>query len=160
MAKVVQNQPDVVRPWWAQLSTLYVGAVLGLTWWVLTIILRRYVVEPVACHDLATASVCTGAFNVAGSIAAVAVAVLGAYILVRLWQARPIVIIAASLVVLWDLGGLLNGLVWWETLVWSIGLYALVYWLFSLTVRFKSTVMAMATAAILVIIIRLFVFFG
>ncbi len=160
MAKVVQNQPDVVKPWWAQLSTLYVGAALGLVWWVLAVILQRYVVEPIACHDLTAASVCTGSFNVAGSIAAVAVAALGAYILVRLWQSRPIIIVAASLVVLWDLGGLLNGLVWWEVLAWAIGLYALVYWLFSLTVRFKNTAMAVATAAIVVIIIRLFVFFG
>ena len=50
---------------------------MGLLWWVLTAILRQYVVEPIACRDLSTAAACVNSIQVSGSIAAVLVAVAG-----------------------------------------------------------------------------------
>lgn len=156
MAKVVQNEYNVVaEPWWAKGRVAVIGLGVGLSWWVLASILKRYVVEPLACKDLANASACVDSFGVAGSIAAVLVALLGIFILVRTFQPRPIIIAASSAILLWDLGTLMNGLSWWVTLLWSLALYTVVYGLFTLTARFRSVIVSIFVTLIVVVSIRL-----
>ena len=124
MAKVIQNERSVVvEPWWVKGRIVFIGLGMGLVWWVLTALLRQYVVEPFACRDLSAAATCVNAIGVSGSIAAVLVAVLGAYVLVRNIQPRPIIIAVATAVLLWDLGTILRGLGWWETLLWALFLF-------------------------------------
>ncbi len=156
MAKIVQNdQQLVVEPWWVKIKIVYIGLGLGLTWWALASILRHYVVEPLACRDLSTATACVNSFGVAGSIATVIVAILGAFILVKALQPRPIVIALSTAILLWDLGLILSGLVWWETLLWGILLYTASYILFSMVARVRSLVWSLVLAALIVILIRL-----
>ena len=155
MAQVVQSQQQViVEPWWAKIKIVYIGFGLGLLWWVLTSLLKQYVVEPIACRDLATASACVDAFGVAGSIAAIVIAILGALALIRAVQPRPIVIALASAVLLWDLGTFLSGLSWWETLLWSLFIYLATYVLFSFAARITNTAWSLLTAAVVVLVIR------
>lgn len=159
MAKVVNSQQQVVvEPWWVRIKIVYVGLGLGVFWWILTVILQHYIIEPLGCRDLSSAAVCVDSFGVAGSIAAVLIALLGAYVLVRLLQPRPIIIAAASVVLLWDVGSFLQGLALWETLLWGAALYAVTYSLFSLAVRIRNTVAAVTVTAAVVIIIRLLLF--
>ena len=156
MAKVIQNEHSVVvEPWWVKGKIIYIGLGMGLLWWVLTAILRQYVVEPFACRDLSAAAACVNSFGVAGSIAAVLVAVLAAYLLVRNFQPRPIIIAVATAVLLWDLGTILRGLAWWETLLWAVFLYAACYVLFSLVARIQRLAASLTLAAVIVVIIRL-----
>lgn len=156
MAKVMQSQQQViVEPWWAKGKIIYVGLGMGLLWWVLTSLLRHYVVEPIACRDVATATACVNAIGVAGSIATVLVAVLGTFLLVRYLQPRPIVITLASAVLLWDLGTLANGLAWWVVLLWGIFFYVACYVLFSMVARAKWLALAIATATVIVVVLRL-----
>lgn len=156
MAKVIQSQQQVVvEPWWVKIKIVYIGLGLGLAWWVLTSLLKQYVVEPLACRDLATATACVDSFGVAGSIAAIIVAIIGAIILVRTLQPRPIVIALASAVLLWDLGSFLNGLSWWETMLWALFFYVASYVLFSLVARINNTALSLVAAAVVVIVIRL-----
>lgn len=155
MAKVVKSQQQVVvEPWWAKIKIVYSGLGIGVVWWVLTALLNHYVIEPLACRDLSSATVCVNSFSVAGSIATVLAAIAGAYVLVRLLQPRPIIIAVAAAVLLWNLGAYLNGLSWWEALGWAVVLYGLAYVLFSLVVRVKNTLAAIIlTAAILIAIL-------
>ena len=156
MAKVIQNERSVVvEPWWVKGRIVFIGLGMGLVWWVLTALLRQYVVEPFACRDLSAAATCVNAIGVSGSIAAVLVAVLGAYVLVRNIQPRPIIIAVATAVLLWDLGTILRGLGWWETLLWALFLYAACYVLFSLVSRIAWLAASLTLAAVIVVIIRI-----
>jgi len=156
MAKVVQSQQQViVEPWWEKGRIVYIGLAMGLLWWVLTAILRQYVVEPIACRDLASAAACVNSIGVSGNIAAVLVAVAGTLLLIRYLQPRPIIISVATAVLLWDLGVILNGLSWWVIILWALFFYTASYGLFSMVSRIKWLAVSLVLAAIIVIGIRL-----
>lgn len=156
MARVIQNEHSVVvEPWWVKGKVVYIGLGMGVLWWVLTAILRQYVVEPIACRDLSAAATCVNSIGVSGSIAAVLVAVLAAYLLVRNRQPRPIIIAVATAALLWDLGELVRGLEWWEAFLWAVLLYATCYTLFSLVARIHWLAASLTLAAVIVVIIRI-----
>ena len=156
MAKViVDEQIRVVKPWWDRVNVPIIGAGLGLVWWVLTSILRNYVVEPLACRDLASAGACLDSFGLAGTIAAILVAILGTAILVKAAQPRPVVIAVATAALLWSLGAYMNGLVWFETLIWAVVLYALSYTVFSFVARLRTLLAVLIVSAVVVVAIRL-----
>lgn len=156
MAKVIQNEQNiVVEPWWVKIRIVYIGLGMGLVWWVLTAILRQYVVEPLACRDLATATACVNSIGVSGSIATVLVAVLGTLLLIRYLQPRPIIISVATAILLWDLGLLVNGLAWWVIILWALFFYAASYSLFSMIARIQWLVVSLILAAVIVVGIRL-----
>lgn len=156
MAKVIQNEHNVVvEPWWAKGRIVYIGAAIGLLWWVLAAILRQYVVEPLACRDLTAADACVNSMGVSGSIATVLVAVAGTLLLIRYLQPRPIIISVATAILLWDLGLLVNGLAWWAIVLWAVFFYAASYGLFSMVARIRWLTLSLALAAVLVVGIRL-----
>lgn len=156
MAKVIQSQQQVVvEPWWVKGQIVYIGLGMGLLWWVLTAILRQYIIEPLACRDLATASACVNSIGISGNIAAVLVAVLGTWLLIRYLQPRPIIIALGTLLLLWDLASLLNGLPWWATLLWALFFYTASYGLFSLVARIQWLWVSLVTAVVIVVGIRL-----
>lgn len=156
MAKVIESQQQViVEPWWVKGRIIYIGLAMGLLWWVLTAILRQYVVEPIACRDLSTATACTNAFGVSGSIAAVLVAVAGTWLLIRYIQPRPIIISVATAVLLWDLAMVLDGLVWWAVLLWALFFYTASYGLFSMVARIRWLWVSIVVALLIVVGIRL-----
>ncbi len=156
MAKVVQEDRIViVKPWWERLSILYISLVAGLSWWVITVLVNRYVVEPIACQDSSAATFCTDSFGISGSVVAVLVAVVALFTLIRLMQPRPVVIAIGAAALLWDLSTLINGLVWYEALGWSLLLYALAYGLLWFIARIPSTVASLGVAIGVVLILRL-----
>lgn len=158
MAKVIQSQQQVVvEPWWVKGQIVYIGLGMGLLWWVLTAILRQYVVEPIACRDLSTAAACVNSIGVAGSIAAVLVAVAGTVLLVRYLQPRPIIVSVATMCLLWDLGALVSGLAWWAILLWALFFYTACYVLFSMVARLQWLAAGLAIAAVIVVAVRLLV---
>ena len=156
MAKVIlHDRMMVVKPWWARVRIVFVGAALGLLWWVLTAILRAYVVEPLACRNLANAATCMDGYGIAGSIAAVIVAVVGTFALVKTLQPRPIVIAVATAAILWVLGYYISGLAWYEAALWGIVAYAISYVLFSLIGRMVWLPGAIITALVTVLVVRI-----
>lgn len=157
MAKLVQSQQQViVEPWWEKVKIIPIGLSLGLIWWVVTSLLKHYVIEPIACRELASASACVSSFGVAGDIATVLVGILGVFVLIRTLQPRPIIIALATAIVLWGLGAFMTGLSWWETLLWALFFYTASYVLFWLIARLNSTVASLGVAAVVVVAIRLF----
>lgn len=158
MARIIQTEQQqqvIVEPWWVKIKIVYIGLSMGLLWWVLTSILKYYVVDPLACRDLSSAGACVDSFGVSGSIAAIIVAIVGAYLLVRTLQPRPIVIALATAILLWDLGTFMSGLAWWEALLWALFFYTVCYVLFSLVARVRTIVASLVLAAVVVIAIRL-----
>ena len=156
MAKVITDERTVVvKPWWARVRIVFTGAVLGLIWWVSTVLIRTYIIEPVVCRDLSNAAACVDSFGVAGNIMTVVVAILGVFALIRTLQPRPIIIAVASAVVLWGLGQYLNGLVWYEAILWSVLLYAVTYILFGLVARIVWFPAAVITAIVIAAVIRI-----
>jgi hypothetical protein len=156
VAKVIQSQQQVVvEPWWAKGRIIYIGLGMGILWWVFTAILSQYVVEPIACRNLSTASSCVNSIGVAGSIAAVLVAVIGTVLLVRYIQPRPIIIAVSTMILLWTLGSIMDGLTWWVTILWALFFYTASYVLFSMVARIQWLVISLLTAAVIVIGVRL-----
>lgn len=156
MAKVIQNEFQIVaEPWWAKARIAFIGLGAGLSWWIVASLLKRYVVEPLACRDLSNASACVDSFGVAGSIAALLIAIAGVFVLIRAFQPRPIIIAVSAAILLWDLGSMMSGLSWWVTLLWSLLIYTIVYALFGLTARFRSIVVSIFVSLIVLVGIRL-----
>ena len=156
MAKVIVDERTVVvKPWWVRVRIIVVGASLGLLWWIVTALLRFYVIEPLACRDLSNATTCVDAIGVAGGIATVIVGAIGIFALVRTLQPRPIIVAVASAAVLWSLGYYISGLAWYEALLWAIVLYAATYALFGLVARIVWLPGAVMTAIVVALVIRI-----
>ena len=155
MAKVITDERTVVvKPWWARVRIVFIGAALGLIWWILTTLIRIYIVEPIACRDLANAATCVDSFGVAGNIVTVLVAIIGVFALIRTLQPRPIIIAVAAAAVLWGLGHYIAGLAWYEAILWSVALYAATYVLFGLVARIVWFPAAVITALATIAVIR------
>jgi len=156
MAKVIVDERTVVvKPWWARVRIIFTGAGLGLVWWILTVLIKNYIIEPIACRDMANAVFCVDSFGVAGNIATILVAIAGVFILIRTLQPRPIIIAVAVAALLWALGNYITGLAWYEGLLWGVLLYALAYSLFGLVARIVWLPAAIVTAILIVLIIRI-----
>ena len=127
---VVAERWVVQQSWLAWMRLIAIGAVAGVLYWVLTILIGRYIVEPIACRDLADAAACVSASVTAGKVATVLVAAASVFALIRFAVPRPIVVSVASAIVLWSLAEFTAGLWWLEFLAWSVGMYVLAYVLF------------------------------
>ena len=159
MAKVVVDNQNVVAPWRSRLQLIGVAAGAGAVWWLITSLLARYAIEPLACRSTATLTACGDAPTIAGSVAAVMVAAGALFLLASIRQARPILVITSAAATLWMLGLYVTGLVWYEAIFWSIVAYIFVYVLFATIGRIRNVWIGIATALICVVLIRLFLAF-
>lgn len=155
----VTNAPQVNHTTRAWFYIIGIGLLVGLAYWVVTVLLTRYVVEPLACRDIATAASCVGATGIAGNIATVLLATLSLLVMIRVSLFRPIIIAVASAVVLWSLSVYTTGLFWAEALAWSIVLYGLSYALFGWIARQMNLVLAMIVAVVVAVMIRIALIF-
>jgi hypothetical protein len=161
VAKVIAEETRVVlQPeWQLWLKVVGFGAAVGLIYWVLTLLIGRYIIEPLTCREVVDAVTCTEASVLAGKISTVLVAVGAIFAMIRLVLARPLIVAVGAAIVLWELSAWTLGLFWLESLAWSIILYALAYGLFGWIARHASVVVAIVTAAILAIAIRVALIF-
>jgi hypothetical protein len=153
MATIVTDEARIVpRPeWQIWLRIAAIGAVVGLVYWVVYMLLHHYVVSPLTCGP---ANSCQQTAGLSGSIATILVAVGALFATIRLSVARPVVVTVASAVVLWPLATWTAGLFWLEAVAWAIVLYSLAYLLYGWIGRYVSTVVAIVTAVVIAIILR------
>jgi hypothetical protein len=156
MAQVIIEDREVVaRTWMMWGRTIILGALMGLIFWLVTVLVGRYAVEPLVCRQVVDAAMCTNATSLAGNISAVLVAALAIIAMVRIGVARPIIIAAATAAVLWNLSTWTMGLFWVEAIIWSVLLYALSYALFAWITRYVTLWVTIVISLVIVVIIRI-----
>lgn len=154
MAKVIHEDRRVIpqSEWQVWLRVVLFGAVVGFVYWLTYLLITKYITVPLMCGGAAS---CDQSAIIASKIATVIVAVGALFGMIKLSVVRPLAIAVGSAVVLWPLGEWALGLFWLESLGWAIVVYALSYALFSWIARYHSTVISMATAAIVAIVLRI-----
>jgi len=152
---IITDQQAVAESYAMWVRTIILGAVTGLIFWLLTIIVARYVIDPLACGRAFNAALCVDSTPLAGNIAAILAAVVGVIAMVRIGAARPIVIAVATAALLWDLGAWTDGLFWLEAVAWSVILYAAVFALFAWITRYANLLITIILSVLIVLIIRI-----
>lgn len=147
-SNIIDMRVDVV----ARVAIL--GIVLGLVSWGLSALLGRFVIGPLSCVGVAPGTVCSGAELLAGNIALVLAAIAGVLGLVRLGVYRPMLVAIAVAICLWNIGGLLSGMMWYEALAWTSLMYMVGYVAFSWIVRPRNFVMVLVALLLVILIVR------
>ncbi len=156
MAKLVldDNEPKSIRLMYSVWRMAAIGVFLGILYWLLTILMSRYVIDPIYCGSSVDTSVCASSIPMAGNIVSIIVATIGLGIMIRYSVVRPIIIAVASAIALWGLAGWTEGLVWYEIGLWSALLYGFSYVLFSWISRYNRTVPVLVAILATLIILR------
>jgi hypothetical protein len=152
---IITDQQAVAESYAMWVRTVVLGAVTGLIFWLLTIIVARYVIDPIVCGRFFNAALCTNSTPLSGNIATILAATVGVISMVRIGAARPIIVAIASASLLWDLAAWTDGLFWLEAVAWSVILYALVYALFSWITRYATLWVTILVSLLIVVIIRI-----
>lgn len=139
-----------LRSW---VRVLIFGAFMGLVYWLLTLAIGNWVIEPFACRNMSEAVMCVDAVPIAGKIAAVLTAAIAIAGMIRLGVIRPVLVAAGAAAVLWELASYTMGLGWLEATAWTVGLYVLAYALFGWLARASSTVVAVISTVLVAVII-------
>jgi hypothetical protein len=130
------------------------GAVLGAVAWVVALFIKQVILTPLLCGN-PTSAACLDISNTSANITAIIVSVVGLLGLVRLSVYRPLLIVLAILISLWGFGSWTSGMPWYQTLSWSVILYALCYLAFAWLVRPRLFAPAVALTVVAVVLIRL-----
>lgn len=147
-----------MRPWQIWLRIVLVGAAIGVIYWIITGLLARYVIEPLACRDLATSAAnCINASSLAGNISSIVTALIAILILIRMNIAQPVILAVGTAALFWDLAAWTLGLFWLEAIAWALVLYAFSYGLFAWITRYAKLVPAVILALVIVLVIRIVV---
>ncbi len=157
MATVIvdETHPQAVSPvylWW---RIALIGAAVGILYWTLSFLVSHYIIDQLFCHSSVDALACSNSVNLAGNIATILVATIGLAVLVGLRVLRPLVIAAATAIVLWGLAGWTDGFAWGEIAFWSALLYSLSYVLFSWISRYSRSIPVLIAVVAVVAIARI-----
>lgn len=132
------------------LSAGLIGLAIGLIVWGLGSIIDQYVLQPLFCQDGECAA--TAAWALA--IGSVGGAGLGLFGLVKLRLLRPLLVVLAAMIALWNLPSFLADLPLWGVVVASALLYAAMYMLLAWLARLRSIYVVLSLFVIVVIATR------
>lgn len=157
MARLILNDsyPSEVSSLYSWWKITIVGFSTGVLYWILTILINQFVVEPMFCGANLNAQICSGSIEMAGNLANIVVALVGLFVLVRLGVLRPLIVAVSSAVVLWGLAGWTSGLFWLEVAGWSVLLFVLNYVLFSWLARYTKSIAVIIMTLVVVVTIRI-----
>lgn len=159
MAKVVVDRQSVVTAWWPKLHLTFIAAGAGVLWWLMTGLLARLVVEPLACRSSATLTACGDVPSISGVIATVLVVAIALYGLVVMRQPRPLLVAVGVAAVAWGMGLYTAGLPWYLVLLFAVLVYIAAFHLFALIARIRLFWVSVAVAVTVAVIVRLLVAF-
>lgn len=131
------------------------GVILGAISWLVTLLLGRFVLDAIFCANESTTGICLNTNVIAGNIAIVFSAIGGVLGLVRLGVYRPMLVAIAAAIVLWGVAGWVDGLMWYESLAWTVVLYALSYATLTWLVRPRTFLIAIILVLVVVIAARI-----
>lgn len=159
MTETYVNQP---RPKFAEMTVRTVvqvailGAILGLIAWGVSALVANYVIDPLFCKaEGGNFSVCSQGGLLASNVASLLVGGLAVVALLRLGIFRPLLISLAAIITLWGIGPWMGALPWYESLIWTILLYAVAYLAFSWLARIRIFWIALLATVIVVVAARL-----
>lgn len=155
MAKTIENDTTVVRHRKQWLTVIGIGAAMGAIFWLATLLIGHYIVEPIACRQLISPTQCLNATAIAGNSATILVTVIGLLMMLTLRLRQPMIIAVLSAALLWDLAAWTTGLFWAETLGWSVLLYVASFALFGWIVRYWRLPVVVALSLVIVLLIRI-----
>lgn len=135
-------------------SVVVTGLLLGVFAYLLTVLLDRAVLTPIFCQDQDSFGVCANTERIAANIATVFAAVAGMFALLQLGVYRPLLIAAAATVILWGSTAWVQTN-WVEELIWSIGLYAIIYTALVWLSRIRNFAIALVAIVLVVAAARI-----
>lgn len=136
--------------------TAAVGALAGISAWLLSLFLQWVLIEPVFCRSADSFGTCANGGTISIVIALVIVNILGLFALIRLGVYRPLLVVIATLLALTGTHSWLGGLSWYEASLWYGLLFGLSYSLFAWIARLKSFATVLVVLFILIISLRIF----
>ena len=131
-----------------------IGLVLGAVAWLIALGLDKIAINPAFCSPETAPSCVNYSPAIAGNIALVLTGIFGMVGLVRVGAYRPMLVVIAVAIVLWNVSGWLSGVVWYEALGWSALMYMAAYATFAWLVRPRNFVVVLILLAVLIAGIR------
>lgn len=155
------EQGATKAPLFAALSTVQfiqvavIGLIVGVFSWIFAEVLGMYVLKPDACTG--DAFVCAASSQPAVILGSILAALIGLFGLVKLQIFRPLLVVIAATLSLWEVVSELTALSWY----WSLGttalLYAVAYVAFMWIVRIRIFWVVLLLAVALVVALRLII---
>lgn len=135
-----------------QLTQVFVlGLVIGALAWLITEYGAKILFEPMLCGGAQSCDA-AGAASTAASLMAAIAGIVG---LIQIGIYRPIIVVIASAICLWDVGVWVSGLFWPEALLWTALLYGICYLTFTWLVRPRRPIIFLSLIILLILLVRL-----
>ena len=137
-------------------SIAIIGALVGITTWLLSMLLQSAVIEPLFCRSADAFSACNNGGSIAFSTAAVLAHIAGLYALVRIGTYRPLLVVLATIVTLWGIQVWLGTLTWFEAALTYGFVVAVAYALYAWLSRIVTFWLAAVIILVAIVLSRLF----
>ena len=131
-----------------------VGLMIGLIVWGMGSIVDQYVFQVIFCQDTQSGN-CHEATSYAQAIGAIIGAGLGLFGLVKLRVLRPLLVVVAGMIALWNFPTMIGMLPIYGVIIATALLYAGLYALFAWLARLRSIYAVIALFTVIIILIRL-----
>lgn len=135
-------------------SALVIGALVGIGGWAIDLFLQRYFIEPVFCASPDSVGVCENGSTIAWVLSHVLVVGASVVAMVGAMIYRPLLVALAALITVWGMGGWLDGLVWWNAMLWQALIFALAYGVYAWIARTVQFWIAALVTLLVVVLCR------
>jgi len=125
----------------SSVNVILTGLIVGVIAFITTLLLNNFI------NTLSTV----------GNLATLLAAVIGFVVLFRFRIAKGFAIVVASALSLWGLALWVDGLVWYEAIIFSCLLYILAYFVFAWMARMKNYYLVILAMVLTVVVVRLVV---